>query len=56
MMNTQVSVPFALSRQAEKPTEYKTVQAPILAYAQEIGWTYVPRGEAAAAVASSRRR
>ena len=27
-------------------TEYKTVQARILAYAQEIGWTYVPRGEA----------
>ena len=25
------------------PTEYKTVQARILAYAQEIGWTYVPR-------------
>ncbi len=29
-----------------KPGEYKTVQARILAYAQEIGWTYVPRGEA----------
>src|SRR5438105_13903562 len=28
------------------PTEHKTVQARILAYAQEIGWTYVPRGEA----------
>jgi hypothetical protein len=28
-----------------KPAEYKTVQAPILAYAQEIGWTYVPRVE-----------
>jgi type I restriction enzyme R subunit len=28
------------------PGEYKTVQARILAYAQEIGWTYVPRGEA----------
>jgi hypothetical protein len=27
--------------------EYKTVQARILAYAEEIGWTYVPRGEAA---------
>ncbi len=25
------------------PGEYKTVQARILAYAQEIGWTYVPR-------------
>jgi hypothetical protein len=23
------------------PTEYKTVQARILAYAQEIGWTFV---------------
>src|SRR5437763_6606580 len=31
---------------AAKPNEYKTVQARILAYAQEIGWTYVPRGEA----------
>jgi type I restriction enzyme, R subunit len=31
---------------ATKPTEHKTVQARILAYAQEIGWTYVPRGEA----------
>ena len=29
-----------------KPGEHKTVQARILAYAQEIGWTYVPRGEA----------
>ena len=28
------------------PGEHKTVQARILAYAQEIGWTYVPRGEA----------
>src|SRR2546427_7901009 len=28
------------------PTEHKTVQARILAYAQEIGWIYVPRGEA----------
>jgi hypothetical protein len=26
--------------------EHKTVQARILAYAQAIGWTYVPRGEA----------
>jgi hypothetical protein len=24
------------------PGEYKTVQARILAYAQQIGWTYVP--------------
>ncbi len=28
------------------PGEHKTVQARILAYAQEIGWTYVPRDEA----------
>jgi type I restriction enzyme, R subunit len=28
------------------PTEHKTVQARILAYAQEIGWTFVPRAEA----------
>jgi hypothetical protein len=28
------------------PTEHKTVQACILQYAQEIGWTYVPRTEA----------
>ena len=28
------------------PGEHKTVQARILAYAQEIGWTYVPRAEA----------
>ena len=28
------------------PTEHKTVQARILRYAQEIGWTYVPRAEA----------
>jgi len=26
--------------------EHKTVQARILKYAQEIGWTYVPREEA----------
>jgi hypothetical protein len=32
------------------PTEQKTVQSRILAYAQEIGWTYVPREE------SERRR
>ena len=37
---------MATSLKAEKPTEHKTVQARILAYAQEIGWTYVPRGEA----------
>jgi len=30
------------------PTEHKTVQARILAYAQEVGWTYVSRGEAEA--------
>jgi len=29
-----------------KPTEHKTVQARILKYAQEIGWTFVPREEA----------
>lgn len=28
------------------PGEHKTVQARILEYAQDIGWTYVPRGEA----------
>ena len=28
------------------PGEHKTVQARILTYAQECGWTYVPRGEA----------
>lgn len=28
------------------PGEHKTVQARILAYAQEIGWTFVPREEA----------
>lgn len=28
------------------PTEHKTVQARILAYAQEIGWIYVLRDEA----------
>ena len=30
------------------PTEHKTVQARVLAYAQEIGWCYVSRGEAEA--------
>jgi type I restriction enzyme R subunit len=30
------------------PTEHKTVQSRILKYAQEIGWTYVPRDEAEA--------
>jgi hypothetical protein len=28
------------------PNEYKTVQARILAYAQEIGWSFVPPEEA----------
>jgi type I restriction enzyme R subunit len=28
------------------PGEHKTVQSRILAYAQEIGWVYVPREEA----------
>jgi hypothetical protein len=41
----------APSLKPEKPTEHKTVQARLLAYAQETGWNYVPRGEAAAAVA-----
>lgn len=31
-----------------KPGEHKTVQARILQYAQEIGWSYVPRAEAEA--------
>lgn len=31
-----------------KPGEHKTVQARILQYAQDIGWTYVPRAEAEA--------
>src|SRR2546421_11717615 len=31
---------------AAKPGEHKTVQARILSFAQQIGWTYVPRGEA----------
>jgi len=30
------------------PGEHKTVQARILAYAQEIGWRYVPRADAEA--------
>ena len=29
-----------------KPGEHKTVQSRILKYAQDIGWTFVPRGEA----------
>ncbi|HEY3457671.1 MAG TPA: type I restriction endonuclease, partial [Bryobacteraceae bacterium] len=33
---------------AGKPGEHKTVQARILAYAQEIGWKYVRRSEAEA--------
>ncbi len=28
------------------PGEHRTAQAPLLAYAQEIGWDYVPRAEA----------
>ena len=28
------------------PSEHKTVQARILEYAQDIGWTFVPRDEA----------
>lgn len=30
------------------PTEHKTVQSRILAYAQEIGWCYLSRAEAEA--------
>ena len=30
---------------AAKPGEHKTVQARILAYAQEIGWMYIPRAD-----------
>lgn len=30
------------------PSEHKTVQARILAYAQEIGWSYVSRADAEA--------
>jgi hypothetical protein len=29
-----------------KPREHKAVQARSLAYAPEIGWTFVPRAEA----------
>jgi len=29
-----------------KPSEHKTVQARILSYAQDVGWTFVPRAEA----------
>ena len=38
----------ALRLNMPAPGEHKTVQARILAYAQEIGWTYVPRTEAEA--------
>jgi type I restriction enzyme, R subunit len=38
------------------PGEHKTVQARILAYAQEIGWRYVPRAEAEARRGFSPRR
>jgi hypothetical protein len=40
------SDPAAPAPAVPKPTEHKTVQARILAYAQAIGWTYVPRREA----------
>ncbi len=40
------SDPVPSTGKAEKPTEYKTVQARILAYAEAIGWTYVSRCEA----------
>ena len=39
-----------------KPGEHKTVQARILQYAQEIGWTYVPRAEAESATRFRCRR
>lgn len=35
------------------PGEYKTVQARILHYAQDIGWQFVPRDEALRARESS---
>ena len=35
------------------PSEHKTVQARILAYGQQIGWTYVPRSEAEKRCANS---
>ena len=28
-----------------EPGEHKTVQARVLQYAHEVGWTFVPRGE-----------
>src|SRR4051812_37243623 len=34
------------ARAVPTPSEHKTVQARILAYAQAIGWTYVPRAQA----------
>lgn len=37
------------------PTEHKSVQARILKYAQEIGWTNVPRDEAERRAALIRR-
>ena len=36
-------------------TGHKTVQAPILKYAQEIGWRFVPRDEAERARVSGHR-
>ena len=33
-------------RQMSKPTEHKSVQARILKYAEEIGWSVVSRSEA----------
>src|SRR5437868_12092402 len=38
----------SLESELPKPGEHKTVQARILEYAQEIGWTYVGREEAEA--------
>jgi type I restriction enzyme R subunit len=31
-----------------RPTEHSTVQAPLISYAEEVGWTYVPSSEAVA--------
>ena len=42
------SDPSAVALLMPAPGEHKTVQSRILAYAQEIGWTFVPRDEARA--------
>lgn len=38
------------------PCEHKTVQARILRYAQEIGWTFVPRDEFMKRIMSGAKR